>query len=106
VRDLYPAASPRVPERVDDRFLGALVAQVTDGFGGKVAVAPRVFLRELVDVLDRVDQHPDYDPAAEYHLFIGEDSLTPEELAARHGPGGDEVPESTPLLAGRSGILE
>src|SRR4051812_40638014 len=45
VRDLYPAKEPaRVTARVDDRFLQALVGQVTTGFGGKVALAPRLFL--------------------------------------------------------------
>jgi hypothetical protein len=86
VRDLYPAAAPeRVTERVSDPFLRALAAKVTEGFGGQVAVAPRLFLRELVDVLDRVDQHPAYDPTAHYALELRDEGLTPEELAARHG---------------------
>ncbi len=86
VRSLYPAQAPdRVAERADDRFLEGLVNKVTEGFGGKVAVAPRLFLRELVDVLDRVDQHPDYDPAEHYRLEVHEEQLTPEELAALRG---------------------
>jgi hypothetical protein len=86
VREIYPAANlERVRARVDERFLHALVGQVTQGFGGRVALAPRLFLRELVDVLDRVDQHEDYDPAAHYRLDLDEARLTPEELAARHG---------------------
>jgi hypothetical protein len=31
--------------------------------GARSRLAPRLFLRELIDVLDRVDIHPDYDPA-------------------------------------------
>ena len=50
-----------------------------------MSVAPRIFLRELVDVLDRVDQHPDYDPRAHYKLEIREAELKPEELAASRG---------------------
>lgn len=86
IRDLYPAKNAaRVAERVSDAFLRALVGQVTAGFGGKVALAPRLFLRELVDVLDRVDIHADYDPAAHYKLEVDDSKLTPEELAAKHG---------------------
>jgi hypothetical protein len=84
VRDLYPASQPeRVLERVSDSFLRGLVDKVTVGFGGRVPVAPRVFLRELVDVIDRVEQHPTYDPAAHYKLSLDDAALSPEELAAK-----------------------
>ena len=86
VRDLYPTAeTSRIRDRVSDAFLRSLVAQVTTGFGGKVAVAPRLFLRELTDVLDRVDQHQDFDPAAHYRLVLDDAQLTPEEVAAARG---------------------
>ena len=86
VRDLYPAKNlERVLGRIDDRFLGALVNQITAGFGGKVSLAPRLFLRELIDVMDRVDLHEDYDPVAHYRLELDDGKLTPEELAAKHG---------------------
>lgn len=88
VRALFPAkAADRVMARVDDAFLTALVNKVTSGFGGKVAVTPRVFLRELVDVLDRVDQHPEFDPLEHYELSISEAELTDEELSAFHRDG-------------------
>jgi hypothetical protein len=87
VRALYPAKHPeRLAAKVDDRFLHALVAQVTAGFGGSVGLAPRLFLRELVDVLDRVDQHEAYEPAEHYALDLDDESkLTAEELAAKYG---------------------
>lgn len=87
VRALYPAAEPeRVARRVDDGFLHALVGQVTRGFRGTVALAPRIFLRELVDVLDRVDQHEAYDPREHYALDLDDESrLTAEELAGVRG---------------------
>ncbi len=103
VRDLYPAQHPeRVSARVSDAFLQALVEKVTAGFGGKVTVVPRVFLRELVDVLDRVEQHEDYDPAAHYKLTVGGDSLTFEEVSAKEGPsvgalGDDEAEGDEPV---------
>lgn len=86
VRGLFPAKHPeRIAARVSDAFLVALAAQVTRGFGGKVSVSPRTFLRELVDVMDKVDQYEDYDPVTQYALVIDEAALTPEELAARRG---------------------
>jgi hypothetical protein len=85
IRDLYPAKNAnRVAKRIDDRFLRALVVQATAGFGGKVSLAPRLFLGELIDVMDRVDIHEDYDPATHYRLELEDGKLTPEELAAKH----------------------
>ena len=87
VRALYPAtATERVDAKVDDRFLEALVENVTAGFGGQVSLAPRIFLRELVDVMDRVDQHEDYDPAEHYKLELDDTKLTEQELAAAKAP--------------------
>jgi hypothetical protein len=86
IRDLYPAKNAeRLAKRVDDAFLRGLVAQITAGFGGKVSLAPRLFLRELIDVMDRVDIHDEYDPKAHYKLELEDGKLTAEELAARHG---------------------
>lgn len=94
IRNLYPAKNPsRVLERVSDGFLQGLISQVTAGFGGKVALAPRLFLRELVDVLDRVDIHADYDPREHYTLELDDGKLTPEELAAKHGRPIEEPTE-------------
>jgi hypothetical protein len=105
VRDLYPAKHPeRVFERVSDAFLRGLVDKVTAGFGGRVPVAPRVFLRELVDVLDRVEQHESYDPAAHYKLTLDAASLTPEEVAAKEGREVDDA-ERTSVVAKESTIV-
>lgn len=88
IRELYPAKNPeRLLRRVHDGFLRALVEQVTAGFGGKVALAPRLFLRELIDVMDRVDIHEDYEPEAHYKLELEDGKLTAEELAAKHEDG-------------------
>ena len=52
VRDLY-AAGARDPARiaiaVDDAYVGDLAHAVTGALGGKVGIAPRVFLKKLVD---------------------------------------------------------
>lgn len=86
VRALYPAENPaRVRERVSEPFLEQLVEKTTSAFGGRVEVVPRLFLRELVDVMDRVDQYGDYDPFSAYNFAVSEAQMTPEELAALHG---------------------
>jgi hypothetical protein len=76
---------------------------VTAGFGGKVSLAPRLFLRELIDVMDRVDIHEDYDPATHYRLELEDGKLTPEELAAKHGRSIDVAEE---MIAEEAGPTE
>ena len=93
-----PVRRPGPPSRiacsktVDDAYVGELADAVTGALGGKVGVAPRVFLKKLVaDVLDRVDQFPDFDPRRHYALTLaaGELSETERNAAAgrsRRGP--------------------
>lgn len=104
LRDLSPSEQPsRIHAKVSDAFLRSLVDQVTTGFGGKVAVAPQLFLRELTDILARVDQHQDFDPDVHYKLVVKEDQLSAEELAALRGesaPADEEVDEETPTNKG------
>jgi hypothetical protein len=91
VRDLYAvgAADPaRIADTVDDTYVATLAGAVTGALGGKVGVAPRVFLKKLVaDVLDRVDQFPDFDPRRHYALTLsaGELSAVEREAAAPSG---------------------
>ena len=67
IRSLYPSTHPEILEtKVPDAFIAALVDNMTEGFGGRVEVVPRLFLREFVHILDLVDQHPDYDPLRSY----------------------------------------
>ena len=48
-------------------------------------MAPRLFLKKLVsDVLDRVDQFPDFDPRRDYALTVGAAELTDSEREAAH----------------------
>lgn len=92
VRDLYQAQAQdpaRLCRLVDERYLDDLAQQVTGKLGGKVGVAPRLFLKKLVaEVLDRVDQFPDFDPRCDYSL-----ALTPAEMAPaeRASLGLDEI---------------
>jgi len=84
VRDLYPARDPAaLRSRVGDAFIAALAADVTRGLGGKVGIAPRIFLKKLVaGVLDRVDDFPDFDPVEHFKLTLAPSELTPEECEA------------------------
>jgi hypothetical protein len=83
VRDLYDADDPeRVVSRVSEPFIRALAEQVTGKLGGKVGVAPRIFLRKLIHVLDQVDEHPAFDPIKQYKLEIAAHELNADELSA------------------------
>ncbi|MGI5232537.1 BREX system ATP-binding protein BrxD [Actinoallomurus sp. CA-142502] len=86
VRDLYAGAtrqSARIVERVDDAYVAELATAVTGGLGGKVGIAPRLFLRKLVaDVLDRVDAFEDFDPRLHYALTLSSAELSETERNA------------------------
>jgi hypothetical protein len=86
VRDLYIAgavSADRVRKVVDDGYVADLAQAVTGRLGGQVGVAPRIFLRKLVDqVLDRVDQFPEFDPRTNYALTVTGNELTEVERNA------------------------
>lgn len=96
VRELYAdgADDPqRVRERVDDGYLLGFAEAVAGELGGRVGIAPRLFLRKLVDVMDRVDQNPDFDPRRHYGLTVGVGELTEVERGAhvQRATSADEV---------------
>ena len=84
VRDLYAQGSdPRVLDLVDDAYISELGQAVTGRLGGKVGVAPRIYLKKLVaDVLDRVDQHAEFDPRRDYALTMNINDLEETERQA------------------------
>ena len=75
VRDLYAtrllvaaSGSGAWPTTPTSRTLARAVA---GKLGGKVGIAPRLFLKKLVaDVLDRIDQFDDFDPRQHYRLTV------------------------------------
>jgi hypothetical protein len=95
IRDLYAdgaADSSRIRSSCDDDYITLLAKAVTGDLGGRVGVAPRVFLKKLVgDVLDRVDQFPDFDPRRDYRLTIVDSELTTVERNARAATSVDEI---------------
>ncbi|MCC2314177.1 BREX system ATP-binding protein BrxD [Cellulomonas xiejunii] len=87
VRDIYADSTPngpRIHDVVDDRYIADLAVAVGGELGGRTGVAPRIFLKKLVaDVLDRVDQFPDFDPRRDYQLTVSATELTDVEREAR-----------------------
>ncbi|MFO0851824.1 MAG: BREX system ATP-binding protein BrxD [Gemmataceae bacterium] len=95
VRDLF-AADAAAPDRVralaDDAYVADLARAVAGELGGRAGVAPRLFLRKLVgDVLDRIDQFPDFDPRRHYRLTVTDGELTKAERAARTPATADDI---------------
>ena len=89
-----PSARPksRIRERVDEAYVDTLARAVTGDLGGKVGVAPRIFLKKLVeDVLDRVDQFDDFDPRQHYQLTVNDTELSVAERAARSAEHPDDI---------------
>jgi hypothetical protein len=95
VRDLYASISmvpARIAEKADDAYVEALARAVTGNLGGKIGIAPRIFLKKLVgEVLDRIDQFEDFNPRQHYALTIADNELTTYERATRSARGVDDV---------------
>jgi len=95
VRDIYASMQPnetRLRAVVDDAYIEDLARAVAGGLGGKVGVAPRLFLKKLVaDVLDRVDLHPDFDPRQHYSLTLADNEMTANERAAAGATSVDDI---------------
>jgi len=93
IRDLYASgadAPGRIEALADDAYIADLARAVGGALGGKVGVAPRLFLKKLIgDVLDRIDQFPDFDPGQHYRLTVDSKELTDVErnLAASASAG-------------------
>lgn len=95
VRDLYAQGRPqeqRLRAVVSDAYLDTLARAVAGELGGKVGVAPRLFLKKLVaDVLDRVELHPDFDPRQHYRLTLSESEMQGNERAAARATSVDDI---------------
>jgi len=95
VRDIYAEMQPnesRLRTVVNDAYIEILARAVAGGLGGKVGVAPRLFLKKLVaDVLDRVDLHEDFDPRQHYKLTLAESEMTANERAVAGAGSVDDI---------------
>lgn len=95
VRNLFATGTEhreRIEERVSDGYVERLAQAVTGKLGGKVGVAPRLFLKKLVaDVLDRVDLHAEFDPSQHYALTVVDADMTLHERAAAKALSVDDI---------------
>lgn len=95
VRDIYLAGSPnagRIGSLVNDDYVEQLANAVAGKLGGKAGIAPRIFLKKLVsDVLDRVDEHHDFDPRQHYAPTISESEMTAQERQAASASDVDDI---------------
>jgi hypothetical protein len=83
VREIYDADHPEsLTLKISDDFIRALARQVAGKLGGKVGVAPRIFLRKLVQVMDQVDEHQDFDPVTHYKLDLQPAEMNADERQA------------------------
>jgi len=87
VRDLYAQEgdhADRIHRKIDDACIERLASGVTGQLGGRVGVAPRIFLKKLVsELLDRVDQFDNFEPTRDYQLTLADQELNPTERSAR-----------------------
>ncbi|OSM06739.1 BREX system ATP-binding protein BrxD [Magnetofaba australis] len=83
IRDLFAqgsASEEHIRKMADNAYVDVLAQAVTGNLGGKVGIAPRIFLRKLVsDVLDRIDQFPDFNPREHYALTLNDSDLNESE---------------------------
>jgi len=95
VREIYCSHcknSPRLHELVDDSYVATLADAVAGSLGGKVGIAPRIFLKKLVaEVLDKVDLFEDFDPRRHYQLTLTEAELSTTERAAAQASSVDDI---------------
>ncbi|MBK8255143.1 MAG: BREX system ATP-binding protein BrxD [Polyangiaceae bacterium] len=83
VREIYPSdAKDRILSKVGDPVLRALATKVAGVLGGKVGVAPRIYLRRLVALLDQVDEHPEFEPEVHGALGVDPSEMNDQERAA------------------------
>jgi hypothetical protein len=95
IRDIYADSSPngsRVRVLADDGYVSDLAQAVTGKLGGKVGIAPRIYLKKLVaDVLDRIDQFPEFRPRENYALTLAEGEMNDAERSLVSAQSVDEI---------------
>jgi hypothetical protein len=95
VRDIFmqhTASAERIAGLCDDGYIRDLAKAVAGKIGGKIGIAPRIFLKKLVaDVLDRVDQFEDFNPRNHYAPTLNEAELSRVERQAVGATDVDEI---------------
>jgi len=87
IRDIYAEYSSntdRLVKLADNNYITELAKAVTGNLGGKVGIAPRLFLKKLIsDILDRIDQFPEFDPHKDYALTFAQSEMNEIERNAQ-----------------------
>lgn len=95
IRDIFSEGvtqATRVQNLATDSLIERLAMGVAGRLGGKVGIAPRLFLKKLVaDVLDRIEQFADFDPGQHYALTLSQSELTDEERNSMPAASVDEI---------------
>lgn len=95
VREIFAAhsaESPRITATADRDYIEQLARAVAGNLGNRVGIAPRIFLKKLVgDILDRIEQFPDFDPRANYALTVSSTELNEIERNALGATTVDEI---------------
>jgi hypothetical protein len=95
VRDIMQSHSPaadRIAGLCDDTYVRDLASAVAGKLGGRVGIAPRIFLKKLVgDVMDRVEQFDDFIPRQHYGLTVTDAELTAVERQASAATNVDDI---------------
>ena len=95
VRDVYADGSRnggRMLQVADDALLQSLARGVAGSLGAKTGIAPRLFLKKLVaDLLDRIEDHPDFNPRSDYRLTIRDEELSLEERNSMSASSVDDI---------------
>jgi hypothetical protein len=88
----HTPAAARIAQLCDEAYIHDLAQAVTGKLGGKVGIAPRIFLKKLVaDVLDRIDQFEHFNPRQHYAFTLHEAELSPVERQAMGATHVDEI---------------
>ena len=86
VRNLFAEGSDwedRIRSVADDAYMSGLARALAGRLGGKVGLAPRLFLKKLVgDVLDRIELFADFDPRRNYELTLSGAEMSIDEREA------------------------
>jgi hypothetical protein len=96
VRDIFVAGSAdsaRVAAQANDELIATLADSLTGELGGKVGIAPRLFLKKWVaDILDRIETYPQFDPRKDYRLTVRSEEMTAQERNLTAASSVEDIP--------------
>jgi len=94
IRDIYASHAKypdRVTQKVTDGLVEGIAKQVTGSLGGKVGIAPRLFLKKLVQLIDKAGDVEDFDPVRDGAIKLQESEMTLEERGSAAAQRADDI---------------